>query len=68
MASINYGKKEIKLCKNCDHYTYTDCYAPQNMGHALINGVADAVQKPYNLRDEDDKCGKDGNWWEPMSE
>ena len=40
MAKINY---EPNYCKNCKHYTYTDCWSPNNMGHALVNGVAEPV-------------------------
>lgn len=66
MAKIEYGKKEIKLCKTCKHYTYTDCWSPQNMGHTFVIGVAEPVGKPYNLRDEEDKCGNEGKWWESV--
>jgi len=61
MVKIKY---EPNYCKNCKHYTYTDCWSPKNMGHDLVTGVAEPVLKPYNLRDIPDMCGKDGKWFE----
>ena len=61
MTKIIY---DPNYCKACKHYTYTDCWAPQNMGHKLVNGVAEPVLKPYNLRDIDDMCGAEGKWFE----
>ena len=66
---LNYDQpKEEKYCKDCLHFSsyniLNSCWHEKNLGHKLVIGVAEAYHKPYNLRNDEDLCGREGKWWE----